>query len=636
MKTEGATRASTTAQSGVRPLDALTEADLDMLGDEVADLATLAAAGVPIAPGFVVSFDESPALVARRLSDALASPPPDPPLLGSVPPPPLGRPVLKLRPWFRTMSLAQRAEGLWPALADATTAEDVGERVAAAFDGVRAPAMAAALARSPGALWMRALICDEGSFGRASSVDPDDGDPDSVAVWLPERSAWRIDRKTMRTVEEGGGPLARSVLERAADLADRAQLALGRPVELDWVLSRGKPVVARVRPMAPVWRFTDESWRVVELLWHDEGPIAPLAVDALDKALREDDDPLDVLRVRRVFARAYRWVEAGRGRQGGRRESFTTAAARAGQVALDVARPITQARDFGKTLHERLASFDSDDLARMEDGQLLRALRERQGVVIEAYELLDRGRKATSTVLGALEAALGTVPRECVHGLAAIRRTRARRRLDERLAKAAGQLGALPDDLSTLPPKSRKVFDELRRQLAGRRPLGLDVRPLDYGSSDAALVEGMRAAVDGRSERAEREQRQAIRRLMATARSRPLGRGRAALARTLTLMIERLADAKGQVAEGLAEASLRQRAVAIEVGRRLVDHGILDEPEDVLFLYVPEVQDALVGEPGAYAARVRLRREADARWRHFGPPTRLVARARPRRPTWEA
>ena len=155
--------------------------------------------------------------------------------------------------------------------------------------------------------------------------------------------------------------------------------------------------------MAPVWRFTDESWRVVELLWHDEGPIAPLAVDALDKALREDDDPLDVLRVRRVFARAYRWVEAGRGRQGGRRESFTTAAARAGQVALDVARPITQARDFGKTLHERLASFDSDDLARMEDGQLLRALRERQGVVIEAYELLDRGRKATSTVLGALE-----------------------------------------------------------------------------------------------------------------------------------------------------------------------------------------------------------------------------------------
>ncbi|RZO48258.1 MAG: hypothetical protein EVA89_37850, partial [Sandaracinaceae bacterium] len=127
MKTEGATRASTTAQSGVRPLDALTEADLDTLGDEVADLATLAAAGVPIAPGFVVSFDESPALVARRLSDALASPPP-----------PLGRPVLKLRPWFRTMSLAQRAEGLWPALADATTAEDVGERVAAAFDGVRA------------------------------------------------------------------------------------------------------------------------------------------------------------------------------------------------------------------------------------------------------------------------------------------------------------------------------------------------------------------------------------------------------------------------------------------------------------------------------------------------------------------
>lgn len=635
MKAEGATRASP-APAGARPLDALGPGDLDALGDEVDDLGALARAGVPVAPGLVVSFDGAPREVARALVDALASPPPEPPVIGSVPPPPMARTVLKLRPWFRTMALAQRAEGLWPALADASDPEEVEERVAAAFDGVRSPAMAAALARSPGSLWMRALVCDDGAFGRASSVDPDDGDPDSVAVWLPERSAWRIDRKTMRTVEEGGGPLARSVLERAADLADRAQLALGRPVEIDWVLSRGRPVVARVRPMAPVWRFTDEGWRVVELLWHDEGPIAPLAVDALDKALREDDDPLDVLRVRRVFARAYRRVEAGRGRQGGRRESFTAAAARAAQVALDVARPISQARDFGKTLDERLAAFDTDDLSAMEDTGLLRALRERQGVVIEAYELLDRGRKATATVLGALEAALGTVPRDCVHGLAAIRRTRARRRLDDKLARAANQLGVLPDDLSTLPPKARRVFDELRRQLAGRRPLGLDVRPLDYGTSDVALVEGMRAAVDGRSERAEREQRQAIRRLMATARSRPLGRGRAALARTLTLMIERLADAKGQVAEGLAEASLRQRAVAIEIGRRLVDHGVLDEAEDVLFLYVTEVQDALSGEPGAYAARVRLRREADARWRHFGPPTRLVARARPRRPSWEA
>ena len=90
------------------------------------------------------------------------------------------------------------------------------------------------------------------------------------------------------------------------------------------------------------------------------------------------------------------------------------------------------------------------------------------------------------------------------------------------------------------------------------------------------------------------------------------------------------------MAEGLAAANLRLRDVAIEIGRRLVERGVLDEPDDVLYLFVPEVQEALSGDPGAYAARVRLRREEDARWRGFTPPTRLVARATPRRPTYSA
>jgi hypothetical protein len=144
----------------------------------------------------------------------------------------------------------------------------------------------------------------------------------------------------------------------------------------------------------------------------------------------------------------------------------------------------------------------------------------------------------------------------------------------------------------------------------------------------------MRAALEQRGERAEQAQKAAIRRLMATARARPLGAGRAALARTLTLMIERLSEAKGTVAEGLAAANLRVRHAAVEIGRRLVERGVLDEPEDALYLYVVEIQEALSNEPGAYVARVRLRREEDARWRSFEPPTRLVARASPRRPTW--
>ncbi|HEY8430364.1 MAG TPA: hypothetical protein VIL20_18420, partial [Sandaracinaceae bacterium] len=544
---------------------------------------------------------------------------------GSPPPP---RACIRLSPWLRTPAHASRVEARWPITEPVLEPGELLPRLRALWD--EAPRLGERVGSGLGALRLRALRCDEGPVGSASSVDVQDGDPSNVAVWLPGSSPWVLDRKTMRPIEQGHGPLPRSVIERAADLADRAQLALGRPVEIDWVLSGGRAVVAAVRPLTPAWRFTEESWRLVSLLWEDEGPIAPLAVDALDKALRAENEPLDEVRVRRVFARAYRRVEVGRGRRGERAHALAEAAVRAARVASDVARPIAAARSFVRTLDDRLAAFDADDKGALDDAELLRALRERQRVVIEAEQLLDRGRKATAAVIGALEAALGTIPRECIDGLAALRRTRARRRIDERLARAARELGELPHTLDPVPAPLRAKFAELRRELGGARPLGLDVRPPAYGASDAALVRGMQAALEGRGERAEQAQRQAIRRLMATAHARPLGAGRAALARTLTLMIERLADAKGTVAEALAAANLRLRDVAMEIGRRLVERGVLDEPEDALYLYVAEVQDALSGEPGAYAARVRLRREEDARWRAFEPPTRLAARPTPR------
>ncbi|HJL20330.1 MAG TPA: hypothetical protein RMH99_31980 [Sandaracinaceae bacterium LLY-WYZ-13_1] len=624
MGIEGAAPEPTSVLAGARLLDHLTPADADALGGEAADLATLREAGVPVARGYVISFDREPHEVASALAHALSRPPPKPRLLGtSAKPVRLG---VRLRPWFESASVSHRVGSRWPSTPPIVDPTQITPALETLWAEVGAARRAWLGSSRPGGVWLRALICDEGPTGRACSVDPTSGDPSSVAVWHPDQRPWRMDRKTMRPLEEGHGELPRPIIERAADLADRAQLALGGPVELDWVLSGGRPVVARVRPTNVTWRFTDEAWRVVSLLWHDEGPIAPLAVDGLDKALREETDAVDELRVRRLFARAYRRVEAGRGWRGERRHPFGAAAARVAQVVTDVARPIAAARAFTKTLRERLDAFDSDDLSRFDDLELAKALRERQRVVIEAYELLDRGRKATAAVLSALEAALGTVPRDCVLGLAAIRRPRSRRRLDARLAKLAVELGELPTELDPVPAPQRPVFAELRRELATKRPLGLDVRPEAYGASDRALVDGMVAARDGWAAQAEREQRQAIRRLMATARARPLGRGRAALARTLTMMIERLADAKGTVAEGLADANLRVRDAAVEIGRRLVDRGILDEPDDALYLYVGEIQNALAGEPGAYTARVRLRREEDARWRAFVPPTRLARR----------
>ncbi|MFK7988691.1 MAG: hypothetical protein AB8I08_21910 [Sandaracinaceae bacterium] len=614
---------------GMRPLFELAEADVAALGEEVRDLSALRAAGLPLARGWVVPLAHDATARSSSLAEALAAPR----AVLSRSQPPAGARTIRVLPWFRTVALSVRAEAQWPEWTPSADLEVVNEALLQLRAQLATPAMAGALAMDPKGLALRVLVADEGPMGRACSVDPDDGDPAHVAVWLPPHRPYRLDRKTMRLLESGTGALGHSVMERAADLADRAQLALGRPVEVDWVLVDGRPAIARVRPSEPVWRFTDEPFHKVALLWHDEGPIAPLAVDGLDKALREDHDATGVDRVRRLYARAYRRLDAG-GRRDERRHSFAKAAARAARTISDVADPIRAARGFSRTLDGRLTSFDRDALTEFEDADLARALRERQEVVVEAYDLLDRGRKATRAVLGALEAVIGTIPRECIHGLAAIRRTRARRRLDERLAKAAAQLSPLPASPEGLESDASRRLASLRRELRAERPLGLDVRSPAYGESDAALLGGLRAARDGRAERAEREQRQAIRRLMATARARPLGRGRATLARSLTVMIERLADAKGQVAEGLAAANLRVRALALEIGRRLVERTILDEPDDVLFLYVIELQDALSGEPGAYTARVRLRREEDARWRAFEPPIRLQAREQPRRPTW--
>lgn len=602
-----------------RELGALSERDEGVLGGEAADLAVLRRLGVPVARGWVAPLSADLPALAEQLAAALRASIPPP--RASLPPLPPAEPRVRLRPWFKTVAHLQRSRAHWP-LTEITDPDTILGELEAFVSEARGPGRAST---SPGSVWIRALVCDSPVGGVVSSVGLD-GDPSFITVRSAERAPWRIERKSNRIFDEGDPALEPRLVERVADLADRAHLALGWPVEIEWVLSGGRPTVARIVPAAPSWRFTDESYRLVEVLWHDEGPMAPLSVDALDKALREDGDPIDQPRVLRTFARPYRRVEAGRGRLGERRQSFFTASARAARVLADVTRPISAARGFARSLDDRLAALDRDDLASLDDVELGKALRERQQLVIEAYELLDRGRQATAAVLGALEAALGTVPRECVHGLAAIKRTRTRRRLDERLAKVAASLGTLPTDLEEAPEEVKQRFAELRRELSGRRPLGLDVLPDAYASSDASLVAGMRAAVDGRAERAEREQRGAIRRLMATARSRPLGRGRSALARSLTLVIERLADAKGRVAEGLADANLRLRTVALVVGGRLVELGVLDEPEDALFLHVAELTDALSGEPGAYTARVRLRREEDDRWRRFDPPTRLPAR----------
>jgi hypothetical protein len=199
--------------------------------------------------------------------------------------------------------------------------------------------------------------------------------------------------------------------------------------------------------------------------------------------------------------------------------------------------------------------------------------------------------------------------------------------VNERLEKLARRI---TDEVGVIVPRDRlpeklaRRFDELREELTLVRCLGIDVTPKAIGADAASLTAALRGALErDDDDAAERARRDAVRRLRATARSRPFGRARESIATSLALLLGRVATSKGSVAEALSAAALRFRSAASEAGARLVERGILEEADDAMYLYRNEIEEALGGEPGAYAARVRFRREDDERWRALTPPRRI-------------
>jgi len=630
-----------TLPRGVRWLPALRASDADVLGDGAVWLARLTDAGIPVAPGWIASCADDagavpasePLVAALRAALSFARTRGDG-----------GR--ITVGPWFATRVAQSRFGRDFPALPELTddaAAEDIASALAQALTrslgpgGTRTGALRGVFAR----VALRAVDADGAAMGMAASADPADGDPDMVAVWTEGARPWIVDRRTMRLAREGDAPLDDDRAARVADLVDRAQLALGRPVEVRWTLAEGRVSVVSAHELALVPRFTGAAYRRVALMAEDEGTVAPLAVDAIDKALGRDDAAADEPRVRRVYARPYKRIDGPPGAATPLAGMPSSPLARAGRdaarVAGDVASPLAAARRFTSELDARLARVDGTELARLSDPGLISQLRERQQLAVDALVLLDRARVATLAALPAIEAAAGELPRDAYIALAAPRATRERRRAEERLERlvvALRDAGVAPDaPVTSLPPAVRRSWDETRRALVGVRTLGLDITPRAWGESDATLAATLAARAAGElpaeHEAREEARKAAVRRLADTARGRTFGRSREAVVRTVALVLSGLADAKGEVAEALALGLLRVRAAAVVAGERLCEVGILETPEDALYMDIDELEQALEGEPGAYAARVRLRREDDQRWARYEAPRRLRARLIP-------
>ncbi|MEM9188554.1 MAG: hypothetical protein AAGF12_05235 [Myxococcota bacterium] len=604
---------------GVRPLVSLREGDVD--GDEARELVTLASAGVGIADGFLVSLGGHD--VASRMTEVIAQ------VLAAA----TEGQLLRIRPMFPSRAVAARLErraGMRPDVADP---HEVAPRVHELLEALGSADARAALGGGLSEVQVRVVAADRSPTGKAASVDPQHGDPEQLWVWERAASPWLVDRRTAQIAVRGQGALDDQRASLAADLADRAQLALGRPVEVDWCWQNGRCRLYAVRPLRLAPAFMPTTFRIVALTAPDEGTVAPMSVDALDKALRTGAEPLDEAVVMRVYARPYRRTGSAGGGVRSQTDplSFARAAASAARVVADLAAPLQAVRRFEQSLSGRLTLLDEVDLEGLDDDALMRELRTRQALVGEALGLLDRGRAATMTVLTALEAAVGALPRECFPALAQPKTNRARRRVHDRLGRMAHRIEAEcgelrgRDRLST--PLQRK-WDELRHAVREERPWGLDIRPPPFGDSDDALLAALAAGYPEQDARWERLRKDAGRRLLATARSRPFGRSREGLVHSLLATAGRVTSAKGKTADGLAASLHRQRRAALIAGARLVERALTDEPGDALYMYVAEIGQALAGEPGAYGARVRLRREDDQRWANYAAPRRIDRRQR--------
>jgi hypothetical protein len=282
---------------------------------------------------------------------------------------------------------------------------------------------------------------------------------------------------------------------------------------------------------------------------------------------------------------------------------------------------------------QRCVEIDAIDVTRLPVSSLGRALRVRRDLVAEAQAWLDRARGATGAALDVLRDAIGPIPDDVVTDLVAVRAPDDRRRREDGLARFGREaIAACQEDSAQLEALSRGTLPErmieraeaLRTSLGDLRPLGLDVRPLPYGSSREALA--LAADHLARSDDTEERRKRAHDAVLALAPRGVTSPARQGLVRGLLSLFDRLATSKGEIADAGALALLRLRACACEAGARLVDEGILEHPEDALYLSVAEIEEAIRGEAVAFASRARARREEDARFRNLKPPRRLAAR----------
>ncbi len=462
-----------------------------------------------------------------------------------------------------------------------------------------------------------------------ASVEPTTGDPELVSVTAAgDPGPWWIDRRTMRPQRIPEGALTpEAQVVRAADFGDRVQLALGEPVLVRVGVLGERLLVEGLRPLTLRTEFTNTGYRKLAALTANASTLAPLSIDAIDRALRLEAEDVEEPRVRRIYGRAYRRMDAHHTPfAGNEARAARRAVSRLTRLGRYVMLAVDYERAFRTELARAIPGRDVQTCDPLDTQDLLTILHHRMALVTRALSLLERARLSTLSLLPVIEAAVGPTPRATLDALAAPIRTRRRQTIDGKLLAMAEQCAQRDAQTARPHAQASAKWDALRSTLKHVRILGMDVRPASMGESDAALREAIDEAVARERSEPEARRREAERMLLGMCLKSPLGLLSGPAVSALLLLLRRLAWAKGSVAESLSAALLRLRAAALEAGARLSAQGVVDGAEDALYMPLDELEQALSGELGAYAARVRLRREDDRRFRNFAAPQRIEGR----------
>jgi pyruvate,water dikinase len=272
------------------------------LGGKAGPLARLAAAGLPVPPGFVITAASFPArppapgaapaelapALRREVAAGLAE-------IGRR----LGQdaPLVAVRSSATTEDLASASfAGQYETFLGVRGADDVLARAAACWASLWAPHAVAYrehaqrragqdLPAPAMAVLVQALV-DADAAGVAFTADPITGDRDAVLVngaWglgqsvvdgAVEADAWRVDRQTRRllrqttglkTTRTGIGPdaarvavppaqqglpsLTPDLLDRVVDLALQAEATVGAPVDVEWAAAGDRVWLLQARPI---------------------------------------------------------------------------------------------------------------------------------------------------------------------------------------------------------------------------------------------------------------------------------------------------------------------------------------------------------------------------------------------------